>query len=84
MAYTTHSDSSPDKNTSYIDTSLNRLVQNNPYHPTAPNILWPTYYDVFVNKTDDQQVSVSVSDEKHLTGDIDPSNNNALYMNHKP
>ena len=84
MAYTTHSDSSPDKNTSYIDTSLNRLVQNNPYHPTAPNILWPTYYDVFVNKTDDQQVSVSVSDEKHLTGDIDVSNDNALYMNHKP
>ena len=84
MAYTTHSDSSPDKNTSFINTSLNRLVQNNPYHPTAPNILWPTYYDVFVNKTDDQQVSVSVSDEKHLTGDIDVSNNNALYMNHKP
>jgi len=84
MAYTTHSDSSPDKNTSFINTSLNRLVQNNPYHPAAPNILWPTYYDVFVNKTDDQQVSVSVSDEKHLTGDIDVSNNNALYMNHKP
>jgi len=84
MAYTTHSDSSPDKNTSYIDTSLNRLVQNNPYHPTAPNILWPTYYDVFVNKTDDQQVSVSVSDEKHITGDINTADNNALYMNHKP
>ncbi len=84
MAYTTHSDSSPDKNTSFINTSLNRLVQNNPYHPTAPNILWPTYYDVFVNKTDDQQVSVSVSDEKHLTGDIDTANNNALYINHKP
>lgn len=84
MAYTTHSDSSPDKNTSYINTSLNRLVQNNPYHPAAPNILWPTYYDVFVNKTDDQQVSVSVSDEKHLTGSIDVSNSNALYMNHKP
>ena len=84
MVYTTHSDSSPDKNNSFIDTSLNRLVQNNPYHPTASNILWPTYYDVFVNKTDDQQVSVSVSDEKHLAGDIDTSNNNALYMNHKP
>ena len=84
MAYTTHSDSSPDKNTSFINTSLNRLVQNNPYHPTASNILWPTYYDVFVNKTDDQQVSVSVSDEKHITGDINTADNNALYMNHKP
>ena len=81
MAYTTHSDSSPENNTSYINTGLVSLVPNNPYNPNATTINWPTNYDLFVNKTNDQQISVSVSDETHATSEITAS---GLYLNHKP
>ena len=83
MAYTTHSDSSPSSgnNTSYINAALASLVPNNPYHPSATAINWPANYDLFVNKTNDQQVSVSVSDETHAVSEIADS---GLYLNHKP
>ena len=81
MAYTTHSDSSPENNTSYINTGLVSLVPNNPYNPNATTINWPTKYDLFVNKTNDQQISVSVSDETHAVSEIV---NSGLYLNHKP
>ena len=81
MAYTTHSDSSPENNTSYINTGLVSLVPINPYNPSATAINWPANYDLFVNKTNDQQVSVSVSDETHAVSEIADS---GLYLNHKP
>jgi hypothetical protein len=84
MAYTTHSNSSPENNTSYINTGLVSLIPNNPYHPSATTINWPTNYDLFVNKTNDQQVSVSVSDETHKLSEIDTLNNSGLYLNHRP
>lgn len=82
MAYITHSDSSPENNTSYINTGLVGLVPNNPYHPSATTISWPSNYDLFVNKTNDQQVSVSVSDETHAVSEI--TADSGLYLNHKP
>ena len=82
MAYTTHSNSSPENNTSYINTSNVSLVPNNPYNPNATTINWPTSYDLFVNKTNDQQVSVSVSDETHAVSEI--TADSGLYLNHKP
>jgi len=82
MAYTTHSNSSPENNTSYINTGLVSLVPNNPYHPSATTINWPSNYDLFVNKTNDQQVSVSVSDETHAVSEI--TADSGLYLNHKP
>ena len=82
MAYTTHSDSSPENNTSYINTGLVSLVPNNPYNPNATTINWPSNYDLFVNKTNDQQVSVSVSDETHAVSEI--TADSGLYLNHKP
>ena len=82
MAYITHSDSSPENNTSYINTGLVSLVPNNPYHPNATNINWPSNYDLFVNKTNDQQVSVSVSDETHAVAEI--TADSGLYLNHRP
>ncbi len=82
MAYTTHSNSSPENNTSYINTGFVSLVPNNPYHPSATTISWPSNYDLFVNKTNDQQVSVSVSDETHAVSEI--TADSGLYLNHKP
>ena len=82
MAYTTHSDSSPENNTSYINQALVNLVPNNPYHPNATTINWPSNYDLFVNKTNDQQVSVNVSDETHEVSEI--TADSGVYLNHKP
>lgn len=82
MAYTTHSNNSPENNTSYINTGLVSLVSNNPYHPTATTVGWPSNYDLFVNKTNDQQVSVSVGDETHAVAEI--TADSGLYLNHKP
>ena len=82
MAYTTHSNSSPENNTSYINTGLVSLVPNNPYSPNATTINWPANYDLFVNKTNDQQVSVNVSDEAHAVSEI--TADSGLYLNHKP
>ena len=82
MAYTTHSNNSPENNTSYINTGLVSLVSNNPYHPTATTVGWPSNYDLFVNKTNDQQGSVSVGDETHAVAEI--TADSGLYLNHKP
>jgi len=84
MSYTTDSSHSPKNNTGDITTSLIKRVKNNPFHPTATDISWPSNYDAFVVKTNDQQSSVSVIDETHIVAEIDTGNSNALYLEHRP
>lgn len=84
MAYTSDSAHSPKVNSGDIDTGLISRVKNNPFHPTATAIGWPNTYDAFVTKTDDQQSSVSVTDETHIVAEVDTGSSNALYLEHRP
>jgi len=86
MTYQTDSEHSPldSTNTGELTASIIRRVKGNPFHVNATDIGWPTYYDAWPNKTNDQMSSVNVTDETHTVSEVDQDSNNALYLNHRP
>jgi hypothetical protein len=84
MTYVTDSTKSPAVNTGDITPGLVQRVANNAYHPNATVVNYPTKYDSLINKTNDQQTSVNVTDELHNSGAIDTSNSNRLFLQHRP
>lgn len=82
MAYSSDSSNSPvNRGSSEISTSNVVRVTNNPYNESN-TINWPSSYDAFITKTNDQMTSVSVTDEVHAITDI--SGSGILYMQHRP
>lgn len=82
MAYSSDSANSPvNRDSSEISTSNVVRVTNNPYNQSN-TINWPSSYDAFITKTNDQMTSVSVTDEVHLVADIPDTF--IIYMQHRP
>lgn len=82
MPYSSNSSHSPLDAARIGDVTAANIVRvaNNPYNPSN-SLNWPTKYDAFITKTDDQQSSVSVTDEIHPLTAFSGSN---LYLNHRP
>lgn len=78
MPYSEDSSHSPIGNGELTQANVSR-VSNNPYNPNN-DVNWPTQYDAFVTKTNDQMSSVNVT-ESHEVTDISAAN---LYLQHRP
>lgn len=78
MPYSENSSHSP-LNAGDITQSSVERVSNNPNNPDN-SIHWPTQYDAFITKTNDQMSSVNVTETHKLT-DIQAG---VLYLQHRP